>query len=131
VIPISPTRSRIARRRPALGMRRAQLWIVDYLVPGAVAFERSTPQGRGAARCRMRPSKFRAPAIWFAFFDQRAGMSKDPLLSDASALRVQSDHGSTFDDAKRRDELRTFGAMRIARARIVSEVTSSVQTRNT
>lgn len=119
-------------------MRRARLWIVDYLSPAAVAFRRR----RGVRRSMQNaPFKF-APGDWFAFFDQRGWHVKEihyypeeaaryarpmPLPLVARVLITVS---HVWMSAKRRDELRTFGGYAMLEP-IVSEVTSSVQTRNT
>ena len=119
-------------------MRRARLWIVDYLSPAAVAFRRR----RGVRRSMQNaPFKF-APGDWFAFFDQRGWHVKEihyypeeaaryarpmPLPVVARVLITVS---RVWMSAKRRDELRTFGGYAMLEP-IVSEVTSSVQTRNT
>ncbi len=118
-------------------MRRARLWIVDYLSPQAVAFRRR----RGVRRSMQNaPFKF-APGDWFAFFDQHGWRVKElhyypeeaarysrPMPLPVAA-RVLITVSNAWMSAKRRDELRTFGGYAML-APVVSELTSSVPTRN-
>lgn len=119
-------------------MRRARLWIVDYLSAQAVAFRR-----RKGVRRSMQNAPFKfAPGDWFAFFREHGWRVKEihyypeeaarysrpmPLPVTARLLITVS---RPWMSAKRRDELRTFGGYAMLEP-IVQELTSSVQTRNT
>jgi methyltransferase (TIGR00027 family) len=98
-------------------MRRARLWIVDYLSAQAVAFRRR----RGVRRSMQNaPFKF-APGDWFEFFREHGWRVKEikyypeeaalyarPMpLPMAAKLAIALSR--PWMSEKRRDELRTFG----------------------
>jgi methyltransferase (TIGR00027 family) len=98
-------------------MRRARLWILDYLSAQAVAFRR-----RGGVRRAMQNAPFKfAPGDWFAFFAQQGWCVKEiryypeeaarharpmPL---PGAIRLMLSMSQLWMSAKRRDELLRFG----------------------
>ena len=119
-------------------MRRARLWIVDYLSAQAVAFRRR----RGVRRSMQNaPFKF-APGDWVAFFrghgwrvkeiryyPEEAARHSRPMPLPVTA-RVLFNVSRPFMSARRRDELRTFGGYAMLEP-VTGEATSSVQTLNT
>ncbi|MGD0502523.1 MAG: SAM-dependent methyltransferase [Steroidobacteraceae bacterium] len=98
-------------------MRRARLWIVDYLSAQAVAFRR-----REGVRRAMQNAPFKfAPGDWFAFFarhgwrvkeihyypEQAARYARPMPLPVPARLMLSMSH--LWMSAKRREELRRFG----------------------